>query len=230
MTRDGYSLLGRPNKMSVTDQIRRIFPSSGYFVFFIFYVLLYICQGWFRWFEIHFEGCNLKFPLAILIRLSKNNDTYDYNTNSAVLITELIKLIIACGIYLKDNSIGSMYESLRDHSSLIWLYMIPSILYCIYNNLIYVNLSHYDPTTYYILLQLRIAVTGIVYQILFSRYLNKTQWASLLLLTFGCIMKQLDQIDLNGMLGHWSFSHKYLLFIGVQVDRILLIRILRFCL
>lgn len=69
--------------------------------------------------------------------------------------------------------------------------MVPSILYCLYNNLAFVNLSIFDPTTYFILLQLRVILTGIVYQCLFKKDLSKVQWLSLVLLTIGCMVKEL---------------------------------------
>ena len=69
-------------------------------------------------------------------------------------------------------------------------YFIPSFLYCLYNNLTFINLSSYDPTTYFLLLQFRVVVTGVVFQILFKKNLSKIQWISLLLLTLGCIIKQ----------------------------------------
>lgn len=43
--------------------------------------------------------------------------------------------------------------------------MIPALLYCLYNNLAFVNLAIFDPTTYYILLQLRVVLTGIIFQV-----------------------------------------------------------------
>jgi hypothetical protein len=45
------------------------------------------------------------------------------------------------------------------------LYFIPAFLYCLYNNLAFVSLSAFDPTTYYLLLQFRVVVTGIVFQV-----------------------------------------------------------------
>ncbi|CAK9301623.1 unnamed protein product [Gordionus sp. m RMFG-2023] len=68
--------------------------------------------------------------------------------------------------------------------------MIPAFLYCLYNNLQFINLSNYDPTTYFILLQFRVVVTGLIYQILFSKKLTKKQWVSLIILTLGCVIKQ----------------------------------------
>ena len=45
------------------------------------------------------------------------------------------------------------------------LYFIPAAMYCLYNNLQFTNLANYDPTTYFLLLQLRVVVTGVVFQV-----------------------------------------------------------------
>lgn len=74
----------------------------------------------------------------------------------------------------------------------LFLYFIPSALYCLYNNLSFINLSSYDPTTYFLLLQFRVVVTGVIFQFLFQKRLTRVQWISLLLLTFGCIIKQFE--------------------------------------
>lgn len=66
------------------------------------------------------------------------------------------------------------------------------MLYCLYNNLIFINLRTYDPTTYFLLLQFRVVITGIIFQFLFKKRLTNLQWKSLLLLTTGCIVKQID--------------------------------------
>lgn len=44
-------------------------------------------------------------------------------------------------------------------------YFVPAFLYCLYNNLAFVNLSAFDPTTYYLMLQLRVVVTGVLFQV-----------------------------------------------------------------
>lgn len=101
---------------------------------------------------------------------------------------------------------------------MLWLYFIPSFLYCMYNNLSYVNLLNYDPATYFILLQLRVVITGVLFQVrnrrrfplvfnrptsflmilfpvsqvLFSKMLTCTQWFSLILLTIGCMVKNFN--------------------------------------
>ena len=50
-------------------------------------------------------------------------------------------------------------------STVLLLYIVPSFMYCLYNNLAFVNLANYDPTTYYLLLQFRVVVTGVIFQV-----------------------------------------------------------------
>ena len=49
--------------------------------------------------------------------------------------------------------------------AVLLLYLVPAFLYCLYNNLSFINLSNYDPATYYLLLQLRVVITGVVFQV-----------------------------------------------------------------
>ena len=48
--------------------------------------------------------------------------------------------------------------------------MVPALLYCVYNNLSFANLAVFDPTTYFMLLQTRLLLTGVFYQVLFMTY------------------------------------------------------------
>lgn len=77
-------------------------------------------------------------------------------------------------------------------SNVLLLYLVPAGLYCLYNNLAFLNLSVFDPTTYYLLLQLRVVITGILFQIIFKKILSRKQWISLILLTVGCMIKQIN--------------------------------------
>lgn len=112
-----------------------------------------------------------------------------------VFLTECTKLLIAILIYLKEKDVKSLITSVFSHQKLFLLYFIPAALYCIYNNLAFVSLANFDPTTYYVLLQLRMVVTGAVYEIVFKRKLTRMQWLSLVLITIGCIVKNLHSTD-----------------------------------
>ena len=78
----------------------------------------------------------------------------------------------------------------------LW-YFVPAGLYVLYNNLSFVNLAWYDPTTYFILLQIRVLLTGATFQVVFQKTLTKMQWVSLVVLTAGCIIKQMNFVSVQ---------------------------------
>lgn len=133
-----------------------------------------------------------------MVTATKTSDNkYNYSTIAVVLLTELIKLIISIAIYSRDNHIDKLLSEIFKNVKILLLYFVPAFLYCLYNNLAFVNLASYDPTTYYLLLQLRVVVTGLIYEFLFRKKLTKSQWSCLILLTIGCIVKQLGSFDWN---------------------------------
>lgn len=134
------------------------------------------------------------FP-GILVRSSQSADnSYSYNVSSVVLFGELLKLVICLFLYLKENtSLRALFADIRAGWHVCLLYLIPAALYCLYNNLAFINLANYDPTSYFILLQLRNVITGALYQLIFHKKLTRLQWLSLVILTLGCIVKELGR-------------------------------------
>ncbi|XP_055680466.1 UDP-galactose transporter senju [Lutzomyia longipalpis] len=164
---------GIPCKM-YKPNFSNLFPSRSSAFIFTSYIALFVSQG-------------------ILVTASQNeNNKYNFNTVTAVLLTELLKLIVSACLYCKDNPLKSLWREVISGSKVIVLYFVPAFLYCLYNNLAFVNLSKFDPTTYYLLLQFRVVITGILFQIIFKKYLSRRQWFSLLLLTVGCMVKQMN--------------------------------------
>ncbi|XP_050533557.1 UDP-galactose transporter senju [Daktulosphaira vitifoliae] len=170
-----------------------LFPTKKSLLIFILYIFLSINHG-------------------LLVKISQNTGTgsYNYNVISAVLLTELCKLVISLILFWKDNPLKNIIDQIKENKIMLFLYMIPALLYCFYNNLAFVNLSIFDPTTYFILLQLRVILIGVIYQCLFKKRLSKIQWFSLLLLTFGCIVKEL-KIDEASELRSFSIINGILL-------------------
>ncbi|XP_030767196.1 UDP-galactose transporter senju [Sitophilus oryzae] len=151
-----------------------LFPSRFSQIIFVVYILLFVNQG-------------------ILVTASQGSDNkYDYNIITVVLLTEVLKLVISSLLYCRENKPTELVREVIERKSVLLLYFVPASLYCLYNNLAFVNLSSFDPTTYYLLLQLRVVVTGILFQIIFGKVLSKKQWISLLILTAGCMLKQVN--------------------------------------
>ena len=144
------------------------------------------------------------------------DNKYTYSTIAVVLLTECLKLVLSTAIYAKDKSLWQLIPEVVSGRKVLALYMVPAFLYCLYNNLSFVNLASYDPTTYYLLLQLRVVVTAVIYQLLFRRTLSRSQWFSLILLTFGCVVKQLGGFWQNSS-ANYSIISFNLVLILIQV-------------
>lgn len=150
-----------------------LFPTRLSAVVFVAYIAFFVNQG-------------------ILVTATKNSrDQYDYSVTAVVMLTECFKLFVATLLYLKDHSFHSLLSEISKNRKVLYLYFVPALLYCFYNNLAFVNLAAFDPTTYNLLLQFRVVITGLSFQVLFKKQLTRRQWFSLLLLTVGCIVKHL---------------------------------------
>jgi len=94
--------------------------------------------------------------------------------------------------------VSDMRRTARDNPVYVAKYFLPSLLYCVYNNLVYINLGTFDPGTYNVLMQFKISLTGVIYQIVFQKSLNRNQWLAIVLITFGCVIKESGKLS-NGM-------------------------------
>jgi hypothetical protein len=112
----------------------------------------------------------------VLVYASRRGGAPTYNATSVVLITEVVKLGLALGLYCtydvdvaRGSRMGAAWRQLVAHVTtapdLPFRYAAPALLYCIYNNLVYTNLAAFDPGTYNVLMQLRIVFTGLLYQV-----------------------------------------------------------------
>ena len=63
------------------------------------------------------------------------------------------------------------------HSGLFLLYIVPAGLYCVYNNLLFVTLMFFDPTSTALFMQIRLVMTGVIYQVVFRGMMTRGQWS-----------------------------------------------------
>lgn len=135
----------------------------------------------------------------LLVYSSQRDDSQSYNATSVVLLTELTKLCLAFGLYLRYDGTLSQFKTVVWGARLLFLkYALPALLYCVYNNLVYQNLRNFDPGTYNVLMQLRIALTGVLYQLIFKKQLNRHQWQAILCITLGCMLKECTKFTGQG--------------------------------
>ena len=124
--------------------------------------------------------------VSVLVHVSQRIGQPAYNPSTAVLFTEVVKLGLSIGFYLaRDGSATDLVKSVRATSRTLGMYIVPGALYCVYNNLIFYNLSILDPGTYSVLMQLRIVATAALHSAVFSIRLRGLQWFALLLICAG---------------------------------------------
>lgn len=118
--------------------------------------------------------------------------------STAVVMAELVKLT-TCLIFvfaeegdfhkfcmtLKHTILKQPFDTLK--------VCVPSLLYIIQNNLLYVSASNLDAATYQVTYQLKILTTAFFAIIILRRSLRSTQWGALILLIVGVILVQLAQ-------------------------------------
>jgi len=152
------------------EEVRVLFPTPASGVTFLLYMTMFIAQG-------------------LLVTCSRaGSSTYSYNTTTVVLITEALKLIISASVFVSKNSIRSLVSGVLKNWWILVLYLVPSSLYAVYNNVSFHSLAVFNPTSYFMFMQIRLLLTGLVYQVLFKRRLSGIQWMSLALLTLGCMI------------------------------------------
>uniref|UniRef100_A0A7S4JN87 UDP-N-acetylglucosamine transporter n=1 Tax=Odontella aurita TaxID=265563 RepID=A0A7S4JN87_9STRA len=135
--------------------------------------------------------------LVLLMRYTRTRkDGEMYLASSAVFVMEIMKLIICCGvIFIQQGSDPSRFISeLRLHTigspeDMLKL-CVPSLLYTVQNNLLYLALTNLDAATYQVLYQLKILTTALFSATLLQRKFSPLKWSSLVLLTVGVAIVQ----------------------------------------
>jgi len=158
---------------------KRLFPKKRCAVIFVVYMALFITQG------------------LTVTATQKPDHQYEYNTATVVLLAECAKLVTSIVIYVCNNSWAEFKVEVVERRYLLAYYFVPAVLYCLYNNLQFTSLSWFDPTSYFVMMQFRVVLTGLLYQIFFKKQLNRIQWLSLILLTLGCIVQRLQENDIG---------------------------------
>ena len=102
----------------------------------------------------HSGGPHLWAPQALGLRLSLFKRVRGTNMYKSFLIT-----------FSLSNTIASIVTRVSLDIKVMLLYLVPAILYCVSNNVFFLSISYFNPTTYAMFLQIRLLLTGLVYQV-----------------------------------------------------------------
>nr|CAG4646398.1 EOG090X098P [Macrothrix elegans] len=139
--------------------------------------------------------------LGLSMRYARTRPGNMFLSSTAVLMSEVVKLISCLGLVFHEE--GSTFDRLKHalHTQIIQQPLdtlkvcIPSMVYVVQNNLLYVAASHLDAATYQVTYQLKILTTALFTVIILRRQLLITQWIALVVLLLGVAMVQLAQTE-----------------------------------
>ncbi|KAK0092732.1 hypothetical protein PV326_000711 [Microctonus aethiopoides] len=160
-----------------------------------------------------------------------------FQSSTAVVMAEVVKCIICLILVLIEE--GSLKKFINALNNTIvkqpidtLKVCVPSIVYLIQNNLLYVSASNLDAATYQVSYQLKILTTAFFAVIILRKSLLKIQWGALVLLLIGIIFVQLAKsehhsstsaINQNRLVGFSSVLGACFLsgFAGIYFEKIL---------
>ncbi|KAL3810417.1 hypothetical protein ACHAXA_005625 [Cyclostephanos tholiformis] len=138
--------------------------------------------------------------LVLVMRYSRTHISNGemYLASTAVFMMEVMKFILCLGVvfYQLDLSPRALGDEIYNH---VWAspnemlkLCVPSFLYTVQNNLLYLALTNLDAATYQVLYQLKILTTAMFSATMLGRRISSTKWASLVVLTIGVAIVQMS--------------------------------------
>ncbi|XP_054005042.1 UDP-galactose translocator [Hylaeus anthracinus] len=139
---------------------------------------------------------NAAVGLSMRYALTRSGDMFLPST--AVVMSEVVKLLTSLVLcYIEEGSFPKFCNSLKviiiKQPIDTLKVSVPSLLYIIQNNVLYVSASNLDAATYQVTYQLKILTTAFFAVIILRRSLRNTQWGALVLLVIGVVLVQLAQ-------------------------------------
>ncbi|XP_058059618.1 UDP-N-acetylglucosamine transporter [Anopheles bellator] len=139
--------------------------------------------------------------LALSMRHSRTRAGDMFLSSTAVVMAEVVKLVTSLLLVFFEE--GKRFQQFRASLEQTILKQpvdtlkmcIPSLLYIVQNNLLYVSASHLDAATNQVSYQLKILTTAVFAVLILRRRLQPSQWAALVFLVIGVACVQLAQTD-----------------------------------
>ncbi|CAL8470883.1 g10425 [Coccomyxa elongata] len=127
---------------------------------------------------------------GLLTTASKSDGSYRYNFATVPLLAEILKLLISSFLLQRQRRSNPEAARITRHWRTAILFLVPSIIYWLHNNVQFVTLKFVDPATYQIMGNLKIVTTGLLLWACLKRQLSLLQWLALALLMIGATVSQ----------------------------------------
>lgn len=138
--------------------------------------------------------------LVLIMRYSRTHHSANggdlYLSSTAVFCMEVLKFL-TCNVVVFSDSGSSIQAYANEIHTHIWSaptevlkVSIPSFLYVVQNNLLYLALSNLDAATYQVCYQLKILTTALFSATMLKRRFSRKKWLALIILTVGVAIVQ----------------------------------------
>eukprot|EP00927_Polykrikos_kofoidii_P017149 TRINITY_DN1777_c0_g1_i2.p1 TRINITY_DN1777_c0_g1~~TRINITY_DN1777_c0_g1_i2.p1 ORF type:complete len:352 (-),score=30.64 TRINITY_DN1777_c0_g1_i2:45-1100(-) len=134
-------------------------------------------------------GATAYAGIGLLSQLSKDpkTGTYAYSMPSVILGSEICKLLISTTFLIhEEGSVSGGFKKIR------WMpwqtlafFSVPSLIYCVGNNLDILCNRYMDSATFQVCSQLKILATALLWSLVFRESLGSRKWTALCLLLLG---------------------------------------------
>jgi len=129
--------------------------------------------------------------VVLLLRYSRTKQTEKYISSTAIVSSEVMKGLICIFLVWLENDrsltrlFQRLYEEIYGKPAETWKLAVPSGLYAIQNNLLFIALSHLNAATYQVTYQLKILTTALCSVFMLGKRIEQHQWLSLCMLAIG---------------------------------------------
>ncbi|XP_047472114.1 UDP-galactose translocator-like isoform X1 [Penaeus chinensis] len=138
--------------------------------------------------------------VALSMRYARTRSGDMFIASTAVVMAEFVKLLASLFLVWKQE--GSVQHWFMALHTQIWQQKldtlkvcVPSFIYLVQNNLLYVSASNLDAATYQVTYQMKILTTAMFAVLILRKQLRGTQWLALVFLTAGVALVQLSSTD-----------------------------------
>lgn len=135
-----------------------------------------------------------------LIMRAARTQTEQFSTSVAVTVAEFLKFITCIFLLWSEESniyraLSSIKTNIIDNRIETFKVAIPSFVYYVQNNLLYIGSTHLDAATNQVTYQLKILTTAIFSVALLNKKLSKIQWVSLFALFAGVALIEIVTVN-----------------------------------